>query len=94
MDRCPRCMSHKVHPSRIRSFWETWRRQITLSRPYRCSNCSWRGWAPDTGPRFNADAIELSQRAMVQDRRQLDEPSYAGAERRTAPRGSRSVSVD
>jgi hypothetical protein len=88
MDRCPRCMSHKIHPSRIRSFWETWRRQITLSRPYRCSNCGWRGWAPDTGPRFNADAIEVSRGAMA-DRRQVDETPYAGEERRSAARRSR-----
>lgn len=44
MDRCPRCGSKRVYPSRHRGFTERLRQVFTDRRPYRCHECSWRGW--------------------------------------------------
>ena len=50
MQKCPRCQSDKIHVSRTRSKWESWRKEITHKRPFRCSACAWRGWAYDVPP--------------------------------------------
>jgi len=49
MRQCPHCNSNRVHRSRSRTRWERWRKQITGKAAYRCVDCDWRGWAPDTG---------------------------------------------
>ncbi len=41
---CPACASATIHRSRISSRLEHVRRQFTDKRPYRCSECGWRGW--------------------------------------------------
>jgi len=41
---CRKCKSGQVHRSRSRGWWEKWRKEITGKRPYRCSQCKWRGW--------------------------------------------------
>lgn len=45
MDRCPRCGSKRVYPSRHRGFRERLRQVFTEKRPCRCHECNWRGWA-------------------------------------------------
>ena len=46
MSHCPLCKSDNIRRSRTRSRWERWRKEITGKRPYRCRECSWRGWLP------------------------------------------------
>ena len=50
MTACPKCGSAQIHRSRSRSRWETWRKEITGKRLFRCYECSWRGWGIDEGP--------------------------------------------
>jgi len=50
MTVCPKCGSGNVHRSRSRSRWETWRKEITGKRMFRCHDCSWRGWGADEAP--------------------------------------------
>ena len=47
MRNCPKCWTTRILPSRTRSKWELWRRQITGKRPFRCHLCGWRGWSDD-----------------------------------------------
>src|SRR5476649_2004052 len=82
MYQCPKCKSDRIHLSRSRSTWEQWRKQITGKRPYRCPDCSWRGWAPDSGPHFSADQIESSSRAIAPDPPNLKETALAPEQRR------------
>ncbi len=49
MEICPKCQSRRIHRSRTRSAFERFRRTITGKRPFRCSECGWRGWAADIG---------------------------------------------
>ena len=67
MQQCPSCKSERVHASRTRSRWESWRKAITGKRPYRCRDCQWRGWAQDSGPRFSPDQIASAMRAVAPD---------------------------
>jgi hypothetical protein len=73
MHHCPKCKSEEVRFSRSKSRWETWRKGITGKRPYRCRDCGWRGWAPDSGPRFTAAEIDFSSRAIAADPPNLTE---------------------
>lgn len=45
MDRCPKCGSTRVYPSRHRGAAERLHQAFTEKRPYRCHNCGWREWA-------------------------------------------------
>jgi hypothetical protein len=61
MHQCPKCKSEDIHRSRSRSLWESWRKEITDNRLYRCRACGWRGWGPNrastlTDPRALFDA--------------------------------------
>jgi predicted RNA-binding Zn-ribbon protein involved in translation (DUF1610 family) len=67
MQKCPKCGSEEVHRSRAKTRWETWRKEITGKRPYRCHKCGWRGWGVDTGPRFNDLEKEIAERALAPD---------------------------
>jgi UDP-GlcNAc:undecaprenyl-phosphate GlcNAc-1-phosphate transferase len=42
--RCPRCSSHTLYRSQLRSFSERIRKKLTEKRLYRCESCGWRGW--------------------------------------------------
>lgn len=44
---CPKCGSSDTRRSRARSVWEASRRQLTVTAPYRCGKCGYRGWGPD-----------------------------------------------
>ena len=44
MAHCPKCRSTNLRRSAIRNRWERWRKDITGKLPYRCRDCSWRGW--------------------------------------------------
>lgn len=65
MHQCPKCESENIHRSRSRTRWETWRREITGKRPYRCQTCGWRGWGIDLGPRFGDGTIEFASCALA-----------------------------
>jgi hypothetical protein len=65
--QCPKCKSVSGHRSRSRSRWEQWRKEITGKRPYRCSECGARWWAPDEGPRFSAAERAVAERALASD---------------------------
>ena len=82
MDHCPKCKSEKIHFSRSKSRFEIWRKRITGKRPYRCFDCGWRGWAPDMGPRFSADVIDSSSRAIAPEPPNLKETALAPEPRR------------
>ena len=82
MHQCPRCTSDRIHFSRTKSTWEAWRRKITGKRPYRCPGCAWRGWAPDSGPRFSPDEVDAASRAIAPDPPNLEDTVFARAERR------------
>ena len=45
---CPTCGSDDVHHSRLRSFGEKLRFNLTRRVPFRCYACGWRDWLPDT----------------------------------------------
>lgn len=85
MHKCPKCQSDKIHASRTRSKWESWRKEITHKRPFRCDACGWRGWAydlpPETGwttgpipepPNLKSTPLALRDRRAAFDPRELD----------------------
>ncbi len=41
---CPKCGSHRIYPSRLRSPFERLRQAVTEKQPYRCHGCSYRAW--------------------------------------------------
>lgn len=67
MHHCPKCKSSDTHRSRAKSTLETWRKQITGRRLYRCSHCGWRGWSVDLGPKFGNLVTEIAERALAPD---------------------------
>jgi hypothetical protein len=58
------------------------RKEITDKRPFRCRDCGWRGWAPDSGPHFSSDEVESASRAVVPDPPNLKETALAREQRR------------
>ena len=67
MHQCPKCKSSEIQRSRSRNKWETWRKEITGKRVYRCSDCGWRGWGPDSGPQFNEAERALAERLLASE---------------------------
>lgn len=59
MMTCPKCNSNDVHRSRAKTRWETWRKEITAKRPFRCHACGWRGWRHDTAQPLDGDGTGL-----------------------------------
>lgn len=41
---CPKCGAYKYHSSNFKSSWERIRKCILHQKPYRCHECSYRGW--------------------------------------------------
>ena len=82
MLQCPKCKSAEIHHSRTKSKWETWRKEITGKRPFRCGICGWRGWRPDVGPRFPDEARKLAERAMAPEPPNLTNTVLAAEPRR------------
>src|SRR5437870_5139302 len=69
MQNCPKCGAARVLPSRSRSLWESWRRRITIKRPYRCHLCGWRGWGPEFKAYFGHETpASDTERARVDAR--------------------------
>ncbi len=64
---CPKCETNNVHRSRARGCWESWRRLLTRRRPFRCHNCDWRGWVPDTGVEPAAGHLAWSTARLSED---------------------------
>src|SRR3954452_24633860 len=67
MVHCPKCKSPELVRSRTRNRWETWRKEITHKRPYRCRKCDWRGWRVDGGPDFSVAEIAEATAALAPD---------------------------
>ena len=64
------------HRSRAKPHWESWRKELTGKRPYRCRACGWRGRGADVGPRFGDSAVELATRTIAPE-----PPNLKGAAR-------------
>ena len=82
MNICRRCKSEDVHLSRTRTKWESWRKEITGKRPFRCRQCGWRGWAVDLGSKFGEDDLESTKRALAPDPPNLRSSAFADDEGR------------
>jgi UDP-GlcNAc:undecaprenyl-phosphate GlcNAc-1-phosphate transferase len=41
---CARCGGRNVHRTRVKGVYERFRKLHTPMRPFRCDDCSWRGW--------------------------------------------------
>jgi len=80
VQQCPQCQSEVIHRSRTRNRWESWRKEITGKRPYRCHACGWRGWGEDYGPKFDESEVELATRALVPDPPNLKATAFARVE--------------
>jgi hypothetical protein len=67
----------------VKSIWDSWRRTLSGEQPHRCHACGWRGWGADTGPKFNVERRQISERAVASepehrlDLRALDLPVEA-----------------
>jgi|SRR5581483_102875 len=48
IEHCPKCGSSDIRNSRPRQLLEAVRKQLTLTAPYRCGRCGWRGWVNDS----------------------------------------------
>lgn len=83
MHHCPKCQSQDIHRSRTRTKWETWRKEITGKRPYRCHECGWRGWGVDLGPKFGDEELQTASRALAPEAPNLKGTVLAREERRT-----------
>jgi predicted RNA-binding Zn-ribbon protein involved in translation (DUF1610 family) len=82
MTVCPKCGSANIHRSRSRSRWETWRKEITGKRVFRCLECSWRGWGADEGPTATDVEREIAARAAAPDPPNLKDTALARNDRR------------
>jgi len=67
MHQCPNCHADDLHRSRPKTRWESWRKEVTGKRPYRCHACAWRGWGLDLGPKFGDEEADLAARVMAPD---------------------------
>jgi len=68
MHKCPKCHSAALHRSRSKSKWEAWRKHVTGKRPYRCSECKWRGWGPnELVSSMDAFSRAAAERALAPD---------------------------
>ncbi len=65
MHQCPKCESADIHRSRAKTRFESWRKDVTGKRPYRCHACGWRGWGVDFGPKFGDVERDLAERAVA-----------------------------
>ena len=66
--------------------WESWRKEITGKRLFRCQACAWRGWAHDTGPKFDPRDIEVANAALAPNPPDLPNLKLAKLRRRMTPR--------
>jgi predicted RNA-binding Zn-ribbon protein involved in translation (DUF1610 family) len=62
---CPKCNSERIHRSRSRTWWESWRKIVSRKRMFRCNDCGWRGWGIDSGQRFTAAERDRAARALA-----------------------------
>jgi hypothetical protein len=67
MRHCPKCKSTEIHPSRTKSKFEQWRKQITGKRPFRCHACDLRYWGFDVSGPFDPAEVELATSAIAPD---------------------------
>jgi predicted RNA-binding Zn-ribbon protein involved in translation (DUF1610 family) len=65
VQQCPGCGSEDIHRSRAKSKWESWRKEITGKRLYRCRACGWRGWGIDQGPSLSNAQADFASRALA-----------------------------
>lgn len=62
---CPKCSSGDVRQSRAKSLREAIRRQLTVTCPYRCAKCGYRGWGPDLNRRSYRVASDADSPALT-----------------------------
>ena len=87
---CPSCAGGHVRRSRTRKLREKVRRELTAQRPFRCSDCGWRGWLM---PKDCTDHVPLEHQS-VPDLASIDSaiaPVAAGARPGFSPRNLRDV---
>lgn len=82
MHQCPKCSADDIHRSRAKTKWESWRKEITGKRPYRCHACGWRGWGVDMGPKFGDLEKEVAERALAPEPPNLKGTALAREEER------------
>jgi hypothetical protein len=76
-DPCPRCGSHNIHHSRLRTWFERARRRVTRRAPYRCRKCEWRGWRHDDA-RASGDTIRQIHRELTDAELERLDPDRRG----------------
>ena len=87
---CPSCAGGHVRRSRTRKLRERIRRELTAQRPFRCTDCGWRGWLM---PKDCTDHVPLEHQT-VPDLASIDSaiaPVAAGARPGFSPRNLRDV---
>ena len=87
---CPSCAGGHVRRSRTRKLRERIRRELTAQRPFRCTDCGWRGWLM---PKDCTDHVPLEHQS-VPDLASIDSaiaPVAAGARPGFSPRNLRDV---
>jgi len=77
MHNCRKCHSEDIHRSRVRTKWESWRKEITGKRPYRCRRCAWRGWGIDVGPKLAESDLALDGGAAAPEPPNLKGTAFA-----------------
>jgi hypothetical protein len=82
MESCPKCTSRKVHRSRPRTHWETWRKNVTAKRIFRCHSCGWRGWGALVRPTLAEIESELVRFALADEPPNLNRTALARGESR------------
>jgi FlaA1/EpsC-like NDP-sugar epimerase len=87
---CPNCTTGRLRRSRTRKLRERIRREFTAQRPFRCTDCGWRGWLK---PEPCADHAPLERQAPP-DLASIDSalaPIAASERRGFSPRNLRDV---
>ena len=64
---CPECHASALYRSHTTSTLEEKRKQFGRKRPYRCHECSWRGWLEDAELRYSAEGMKQKTLASAQE---------------------------
>ena len=57
---CPACRGYAIYRSKLRGF-ERVKKIFTDERPYRCHDCGWRGWLPQSDSALSPKALSKSK---------------------------------
>lgn len=64
---CPECHASALYRSHTTSTLEEKRKKFGRKRPYRCHECSWRGWLEDAELRYSAEGMKQKTLASAQE---------------------------